>query len=549
MSKGFCSPVEDRYMPYIGDLPHTFNKTGNWRFIHPLREEKTAPCQFNCPLKNDIPHWLNKIREGDWAGAWEELGQYNPFPAITGRVCYHNCQAGCNRQNLDEPVAIRLIEKMIGEWKLQNIPALAAPPSAENGHRVAVVGSGPAGLSCAYYLRQKGYQVTVYESMPVAGGMLALGIPAHRLPRDILAGEVKFLESMGVGIRTGVRIGESINLDNLWQEHGAVFAATGAGPGMPLNIPGAGMQGVYDSLAFLREANLGRAPGVGDRVAVIGGGNTAMDAAITARHMGARQVVVVYRRSEKEMPAHAEEIAAARAAGVEFIFQAAPVSVSGEERARCLRLVKTVSSGRDKPVYTVEDSQFDLPVDTILAAIGQKAKPGFLPPSLLNSRGVVAAEEGNGMTAVRGIFAGGDAVTGPATVSGAIYWGRQAAGAIDLYLSGREREEIRQALNKQYRMVAYQELNTYYFPKSPARFNENSVSREAAVEEAGRCFSCGTCNSCGACWIFCPDIAIKETGQGYKIDYDYCKGCGICSRECPRAVISMAEGRAGDVNG
>ncbi len=514
------------------------NKTGSWRYLRPIYNPKKPPCNHACPAGNDIQGFIALILKGKFHEAWELLRQTNPFPGITGRVCHHPCELECNRREFDEPLSIRLLERLAADEGSKGFRPPRIEPRPE---RVAIVGSGPAGLSCAHFLALQGYRVTVFEAEPKPGGMLRLGIPEYRLPREVLDREISLVEALGVEIRTGVRI-ES--LEEL-EDFDAIFLATGLTKSRELEIPGIATEGVLHGLEFLKKVNLGEPVELGQRVAVIGGGNTAMDAARVALRLGAKPMVI-YRRTRAEMPAIAEEIEAAEEEGIELRFLAAPVELlSTNGKLKGVKLVRMElgepdESGRRKPI-PVEGSEFELEVDNLILAIGEAPDLSFLPQGLRLREGRVEGK----------IFAGGDVATGAGTVVDAIASGRRAAEAIHRYLQGLPEPEPREEV-----VVPFERINTDYFEHQPrvrsrtlpvpervGNFKEVELgfTPQEGILEAKRCFSCGVCNQCDNCITFCPDVAISRHGDEYEVNYDYCKGCGICAQECPRWVIDLVE--------
>jgi 2-oxoacid:acceptor oxidoreductase delta subunit (pyruvate/2-ketoisovalerate family) len=420
---------------------------------------------------------------------------------------------------------------------------------------VAIVGSGPAGLSCAYQLARRGYLVLVFESYPEAGGMLRVGIPQYRLPREILNKEIADIQALGVEIATKATFGKDVTWRDL-EPFRAVFIATGAHKSKSMGVPGEEGDGAMSGLMFLRDLNLGKRPAVGKKVAVIGGGNTAIDAARSSLRLGS-EVTIVYRRSRSEMPAVPDEVDQAEREGVKILFLAAPIRIESEKnsvtRLECvrMRLAEPDASGRRKPV-PVEGSNFTVEVDTILSAIGEDPNLDFAEELLDVENAHIRVDDYQSATR-EGTFAGGDAATNPlGTVVDAIRSGKNAALSIHEYLGGKV-EMSRMAT----KVVAYEDVVSEYFRKekraayeqTPAEksivsFQEvnKTLEEPAAYKEANRCFSCGICTYCNNCMIFCPDVAIsRDTGDGYTIDYDHCKGCGICVEECPREAMALEE--------
>jgi len=401
------------------------------------REAIIIPCKYACPAGVDVPRYVDLISQGRFAEALAVIREKVPFPGVLGRVCIHLCEDACRRGKLNEPIAIKALKRLAaehddGQWRQYSLV------SPSTGKSVAIVGSGPAGLTAAYYLAKSGHSVTTFEELPQAGGMMRVGIPDYRLPKDILNAEVKEIEKVGVDIKVNTRI-ESI--DSLFEQgYNAVFLAVGAHRGTRLGVEGEDSPGVVDGVSFLKSINLGEKVDLGDRVAVIGGGNAAIDSARTALRLGTKEVIIVYRRTRVEMPASPEEVVAALDEGVNIIFLAAPIKIgkeNGRLRLTCNRmeLGEPDASGRRRPV-PIKGSEFSLDFDSIIAAIGQT-------PDIPNEFGLKAGR-GNTLqvdsdtlaTNRQGVYAGGDAVTGPASVIGAIAAGRKAAISIDRYLGG-----------------------------------------------------------------------------------------------------------------
>jgi len=566
-------------MPMISiSLGHMdWNKTGAWRTQRPFYEDKTPPCSAACPVGNDIVAFIQKIDQGDLEGSWNLIKEENPFPGICGRVCFHPCEAKCNRGRYDEPIAIHTLERFVADFATNLNEKIEKVPGARKG-KIAIVGSGPAGMSCAYHLAKLQYDITVFESSSLAGGMLRSGIPSYRLPRDVLDREISNIETLGVEIRTGIPFGENLRLDAL-RDYQAIFIATGAHRSRGVGIPGEKGKNVLSGLDLLSKISLAKKIKLGNKIAVIGGGNTAIDAARSVIRMG-KKATILYRRSKEEMPAFEDEIAEAVEEGVKIRYLVNPIRIQQKDslkRLECLRmeLGEKDASGRRRPV-PVPNSNFSIEADSVIIAAGEEIEVSFLPKGMDKKEGIVLTRR-DGSTGIKGIFAGGDLTSNQRTVAHAIGSGKKAALAIDCYLKGKDSEEtIRQILigegpslsifrhlHPEARpmnphVVTFEELNTDYFEpskrhkesKGPIKeriksFEEvtSTLAEGSALKEAERCFSCGTCNECENCYVFCPDASINKTEEilSHQVDYDFCKGCGICFSECPRGAISLKE--------
>ncbi len=424
---------------------------------------KNMPCVSGCPVNIHIPAFIAKVKEGDFEGAYQIIQQSSSLPAVCGRVCPQEtqCESKCVRGIKGEPVGIGRLERFVADW--HNAHAEAAPEKVpSNGHKVAVVGSGPSGLTCAGDLAKKGYEVTVFEALHTAGGVLVYGIPEFRLPKSIVRKEVDNLTAMGVKMETNMVIGKTLTIDELFDMgFEAVFVGSGAGLPNFMNIPGESLKGVYSANEFLTRSNLMKAyeespvtPIMkGGKVAVVGGGNVAMDAARTALRLGAEKVYIVYRRSLEELPARKEEVEHAMEEGIDFRLLTNPVEILGYENPedkrdpkngfvtamRCIKmeLGEPDERGRRRPI-PIEGSEFELPVDTVVMSIGTSPNPLIKSTTAgleVNRHGGIIVEEGTGATTKPGVYAGGDAVTGAATVISAMGAGKVAAKAIDEALS------------------------------------------------------------------------------------------------------------------
>ncbi|MFC1956893.1 NAD(P)-binding protein [Chloroflexota bacterium] len=506
-------------------------------------EDKIPTCQNACPLGNNIPRFVGLIGQGKYLDAWKVLKETNPMPGVCGRVCHSPCERYCNRTEFDESVSIRALERLVADCVF-DIKTTEESTSQERIERVAIVGSGPAGLACSYFLVKRGYKVTVFEASSEIGGTLRTGVPAYRLPRRILNKEISDIEALGVCFRTNVRIGDI----SVLRDYDAIFVATGTHINRNLNIPGEDIAGVIPGIEFLRKLNLGVRVEIGKRVVVIGGGNTAVDAARCARRLGA-DVTIVYRRTVGEMPAIQEEINATYDEGIEIVEQVAPTKIMHRAgRSITIKFTKmqtgeVESTGR-KRLFPVDNSEFRMRADAIIIAIGEQPDFSWLP------EGYVPSESGSNIDGIR-IFAGGDFVTTAGTVADAIASGRRAAHLIDQYFMGGKA-----SIQPPKKLAPYEYLNTAYSRhqvsvKSPqltmtgrlSSFSEINLelSTEEGITEAKRCFSCGICMHCDNCLNFCPEMAISRRNDCYDINYDYCKGCKICKEECPPGCISLVE--------
>ncbi len=542
-----------------------------------LKRESSAPCQLNCPAGIDIPSYIALVGHGRYDEAIELIRQDNPFPWVCGLVCTNPCEAWCQRRYLDKPLAIKDIKGLAAKMAIERGAGYRIP-QAKNKYqeKVAVIGSGPAGLTAAYFLAWEGYQVTVFEALPKAGGLMIAGIPEFRLPRYVVEREIEAIKAMGVEILVDTPVGQDLTLDQLRaQGYGAFFLGVGAWRGIKLGIQGEEeYPQVVSALQFLKDVSMGMKIKPADRVAIVGGGNAAVDAARTCVRLGCSSVSVIYRRSRSEMPAHFEEIIQMAEEGIHVHQLTIPARVHGSyckvDSLECLMatLGEPDESGRRRPV-PVEGSEYKMPVGAIIAAIGQTTNladyPG-LGDIELTKKGTVHVRVPSQLTNIPDVFAGGDAVTGPATVVQAIGAGKRAAYSIHAFLRGQPLPT--KFIPRPRDMVApirmpYQEKSFVQRQENPLidldrrmhTFDrvEMGLDEAAARLEARRCMRCDICERCGKCVEICRDkigvsaISFHHAGESSLILKDYvhglphCIGCGSCVNVCPTGALQMEE--------
>jgi NADPH-dependent glutamate synthase beta subunit-like oxidoreductase len=485
------------------------------------------------------------MNDGEHEQAWRVLVQDNPFPAIHGRVCYHPCESSCNRAQLDSAVSIHGIERFLGDLALQRGWAFD-PPGVRTGRRVLVIGAGPSGLSAAYHLARLGHEVEIRDAGPEPGGMMRYGIPAYRLPRDVLAGEVGRILELGVGIVHNHRVVD-LEAERREDSFDAVFVAVGAHLSKRVEIPARDAGRIIDAVSFLRTVASGEQPAIGRRVAVYGGGNTAMDAARTVRRLGAEETLVLYRRTRGQMPAHEAEAVDAEREGVRINWLRTIRAFDGPELQ--VEVMELDDRGFPQPTGRFET----LAADTVIMALGQESDTGFLrhvPGVAFEPDGTVRVSSSL-MTGCPGIFAGGDMVPAERTVTVGVGHGKRAAREIDSWLRGDGSRP-----RPKHPLATFDLLHPWYFGDAPRRrepelepadrvggFEEvvSGLSSDEATFESRRCLSCGNCCECDGCLGACPEDAVIKLGPGlrYRFDYERCTGCGACFDQCPVHSIEM----------
>jgi len=519
------------------------NHTGSWRVNRPRYVDLMPPCNNACPAGENVQSWLYAAEDGSYEGAWRALMADNPFPAVMGRVCYHPCETVCSRGKLDEAVGINSVERFLGDLAIEK--GWAAPACAQpSGRHVLVVGAGPSGLSAAYHLRRLGHDVTVRDATGAAGGMMRFGIPKYRLPREVLDAEVARIIDMGVRLELGTRVEDVVEV--LGEGFDAVFLAVGAHIGKRVDIPAGGSARILDAVNLLHTVEDGQPPLLGRKVVVYGGGNTAIDAARTAKRLGAEESLIVYRRTREHMPANDCEVQEALEEGI--LMKWLSTVKHAEAGLLMVERMELDDSGFPQPTGEVEQ----LEADSLVLALGQEVDLSLLDgvPGLEVHEGVVTVDRAM-MTGHPGVFAGGDMVPAERTVTTAVGHGKKAARNINAWL----RETALEPANR-HAVVEFSTLNPWYYADAPAAvrprleaarrastFEEvvQGLDQSTALQEARRCLSCGNCFECDNCFGVCPDNAVIKLGPGkrFQIDLDFCKGCGICAQECPSGSIVM----------
>jgi NADPH-dependent glutamate synthase beta subunit-like oxidoreductase len=533
--------------------------TGNWRAIRPVYRDKMPPCNDACGTNEKIQGYLDLVKRGKYLDAYALIKEDMPFPSVTGRVCYHPCEQACNRGKHDEAISIRAVERFLGDLG-QALPKDVVKPGPPNGKRVAVVGSGPAGHSAAYQLARLGYAVTVLEKSPRAGGLNRGGIPDWVLPQDVLDREIDRLTELGITIKTGVEVGKDVTWAQLERDYDACVLAVGLTEPNSVKAQGENTPGVLYGLPFLRDIGMGTSTvRLGPRVAVIGGGNTAIDCAREALRQGAQEVTMItVEREPSEMPCVPEDLHDMLEEGVELMHGRAMTAVLGNGRVEALQLHPARFAGaiNASPITVDRAAPAErFAVDNAIVAIGQHASLAWLPDAFKNSRGTIAVDR-FGRLGDTTFFAAGDIVQlgsgQPLMVVNAVGDGKRVAFNLDKVLRGEPLQPRTIPLDV---ITDLGRMNMTYFPHFPRvrqpmlepasrRRTQDEViqalSEEQAVEEANRCFSCGTCNACDNCYLVCPEPCIirHDRSNGlYKILVDYCKGCRVCIEECPTGCL------------
>jgi NADPH-dependent glutamate synthase beta subunit-like oxidoreductase/Pyruvate/2-oxoacid:ferredoxin oxidoreductase delta subunit len=541
-------------------------KSAHWKaeLIRPVQAEKEPPCRARCPSGTDIRGWLASIAQRERRGldrdaaldlAWTQLAHHNPLPAVLGRVCPHPCENECNRAAREGAVAIHALERYVGDWGIERGLALPRLQAALKPRRIGVVGAGPAGLSFAYQMARRGHAVTLYEHQPKPGGMLRYGIPDYRLPRTVLDAELARILDLGVEPRFGVRIGRDISLDELRSRHEALFIGIGASAPLHLRIEGEEGQGVWSGIELMERYNESDPPQLGARVVVVGGGNTAVDAARAARRLGA-EVTVLYRRTRNEMPAIDEEVDDALGEGIEIHYLAAPIAVLRGPQGPVGLTVQRMAvgqpdaSGRARPVPIPGDT-YELDMDSLVVAVSQQSDWSGL--GALESTAKVNADE-LGAIGARA-FCGGDARR-LGTVAKAVGDGRRAAEALSMLLEGAtpsppaHRPPVRPEAMHLNLYPSAPRVETRTTPREhwlaePHSEIHRRISGDELDAEVRRCLSCGSCFGCEHCFMYCVAQAYEPSASGgpgayFRYDASLCEGCGKCIEICPCGFLSPA---------
>ncbi|MFO1155497.1 MAG: NAD(P)-binding protein [Rhodospirillales bacterium] len=518
--------------------------TTHTRIQRPIYLDMLPPCNNACPAGEDIQTWLAHVTAGRFREAWETIVKDNPMPAVHGRVCYHPCESNCNRRQLDGAISIHAVERFLGDLALEEqwTPTIPVKPT---GKRILIVGAGPSGLSCAHHLALMGHTAEIHEAGPIAGGMMHFGIPSYRLPRDVLDGEIARIERMGVKIVLNHKV-EDLLAEKQQGNFDAVFVAVGAHISKKTDIPARDAGKILDAVSFLKDVEMGNAPKMGRRVAIYGGGNTAMDAARVAMRLG-HEPMIIYRRDRAHMPAHEFEADEALEEGVKIHWLRTIKSI--DQSVVTVEVMEIDDKGRPRPTGQLET----LEANDLILALGQDTDTAFLhkvPGVKFKDDGTVIVSE-QMMTGATGLFAGGDMVPSERTVTIGVGHGKKAARNIDAYLRGEG-----YAKHGKKELADFDKLHLWFYTNVEQRpqahvemhhrrtsFAEvvQGLSQSEASFEAKRCLSCGNCFECDGCYGACPEDAIIKLGVGkrYQYDYDLCTGCAVCFEQCPCHAITM----------
>nr|VFJ92082.1 MAG: NADPH-dependent glutamate synthase beta chain [Candidatus Kentron sp. LFY]VFJ94436.1 MAG: NADPH-dependent glutamate synthase beta chain [Candidatus Kentron sp. LFY] len=538
------------------DLAHE-QFSGPQRTQRPQYVDLLPPCNNACPAGENVQAWLALVQQRQFKEAWESIMEENPLPAVHGRVCYHPCQNACNRTRLDATVNIHAIERFLGDQAIWNSWRVELPDET-SGKRVLVVGAGPSGLSAAYHLRRLGHEVEIHEAGPIAGGMMHFGIPKYRLPRQVLDVEIRRIEELGVKIVLNRKV-EDLLAEKEAGGFDAVFLAIGAHLSRRTEIPQRDAGKILDAVTFLKSVENEENLKLGRRVAIYGGGNTAMDAARTAKRLGAEEALIIYRRDREHMPAHAFEAEEAEEEGVKIHWLRTIKEI--DRSTFKVEIMRVDEKGRPQPTGEYET----LEADSLILALGQETDTSFLQnvPGLEFQKDGTLIVDDNLMTGYPGLFAGGDMVPSERTVTVGVGHGKKAARRIDAWLRG---DVYTKPVNHE--LASFDKLHVWYFTDNAQRFEGHidlkhrqtsfdevvdGLERQDALYEARRCLSCGNCFECDGCYGACPDDAVirrsdeevnkveAETGEHrrYVFDYDLCSGCAVCFEQCPCHAIDL----------
>lgn len=534
------------------DMTHTPNLnhksgTGPVRSHRPEYRNFLPPCNHACPAGENIQAWLSYAQAGEFQKAWQTLIAENPMPAVHGRACYHPCESACNRAGVDESVSIHAIERFLGDKALEEgwFPEIA---NKDTGKKVLIIGAGPSGLSCAWHLRRLGHSVEIREAGPMAGGMMHFGIPAYRLPRDVLDQEINRILQSGVTLKVNSKVEDVLEAKNSGK-FDAVFMAIGAHLAQRVDIPARDSSKIFDAVSYLESLEKGNAPKLGRRVAIYGGGNSAMDVARTAKRLGAEEAMIIYRRDFDSMPAHEIETKEAMEEGVKINWLRSIKAL--DDSKITVEKMEIDDQGELKPTGEYET----LEADSLVLALGQQVDTSILtdiPNLKIRDNGTVVVNQ-NMMTSVEGIFAGGDMVPSERTITNATGHGKKAAKCISAWLANEDYQKQQGGelepcpeLHLWYNTDAHS--NNQPIVSSDMRKNGfaevvGGLSQDQAVYEASRCYSCGNCFECDGCFGACPENAVIKLGKGngYEFDYDQCTGCEACFNQCPCHAIIMVE--------